>query len=251
MDKNYTITPKQAQSIIDIACSSWKIKLAREWGISMALNSSINISAIRYKEMREACTSDQHKLFDEIFGKYTPKVDFSILNDVDVFYVGTNNGYEFIFIGNKFWYEVPQGLNISNNSKITSKICTKDDVIELRPATRKETIRYLKEYLDIEIGEYVKIEGNRDPERIINVENNRIIAGHRYFSVGQISKIISPYEEGELILCRNDVRSNWEIARTTGKLEDGRVEIYSSDRAISLRRYHSKIIIKDGELILP
>ena len=69
--QNRTITAQQAQSIIDIAQAncSWKSRLARLWGAEIALKRNIEIIEDFYKEMRSACTSPQHKLFDEIFGK--------------------------------------------------------------------------------------------------------------------------------------------------------------------------------------
>lgn len=66
---------EQAQAIIDIACQTWKTKLAKLWGESMVLNKYVEISEEFYQEMRKACTQEQHKLFDEIFGpQYNYKV---------------------------------------------------------------------------------------------------------------------------------------------------------------------------------
>jgi hypothetical protein len=67
--KNRTLTPKNALRIIEIACSAWKSKLAEKWSVNIVLNSNINISEEFYTEMRKACTTDQSKVFDEIFGK--------------------------------------------------------------------------------------------------------------------------------------------------------------------------------------
>lgn len=64
-----TITAEQAQEIIDIACGTWKLKLASIWSIHIVLKSSIEITEDDYKEMRDACTDAQHELFDDIFGK--------------------------------------------------------------------------------------------------------------------------------------------------------------------------------------
>lgn len=63
------LKPKDAQRIIDIACSTWKVKLAAEWAKDIVLGLNIRIEEVRYKEMRNACTAKQHELFDEIFGK--------------------------------------------------------------------------------------------------------------------------------------------------------------------------------------
>lgn len=64
------MTGKQAQRIIDIACSTWKPRLAARWGKEIVLNTCITIYEDEYNTMREACCNDeQHTLFDEIFGE--------------------------------------------------------------------------------------------------------------------------------------------------------------------------------------
>lgn len=70
--KNYIITATQAQSIIDIACNSWKHRLAASWGGNIVLNKDIEIAEESYQEMREACTAHQNKLFDTIFPETNP-----------------------------------------------------------------------------------------------------------------------------------------------------------------------------------
>lgn len=68
--KNRTLKPSQAQSIINIACTGvWKPKLAKLWGESIVMGNDIPVTETFYKEMRKACTPDQNKLFDTIFGK--------------------------------------------------------------------------------------------------------------------------------------------------------------------------------------
>ncbi len=68
-----TITASQAMRIINAACHSWKGNLAEMWGKNIALQTqAIPVKEGFYKEMREACTTDQHKIFDEIFGKDEP-----------------------------------------------------------------------------------------------------------------------------------------------------------------------------------
>jgi hypothetical protein len=64
-----TIAHNQAQQIIDIACSAWKDKLFSWWGKKIVLKQEIQISENDYQTMRKACTDEQNKLFDEIFGK--------------------------------------------------------------------------------------------------------------------------------------------------------------------------------------
>jgi hypothetical protein len=67
-----TITYIDAQKIVDIACSTWKDLLFNSWGKDIVLKRYINIPSENYQEMRKACTSEQHKLFDEIFGEDKP-----------------------------------------------------------------------------------------------------------------------------------------------------------------------------------
>jgi hypothetical protein len=77
--KSRFLTPQNATRIIEIACSSWKSKLAKKWSVNIVLNSNIEISEEFYKEMRNACTTDQNKLFDEIFGKDEQLINVSEL----------------------------------------------------------------------------------------------------------------------------------------------------------------------------
>lgn len=63
------LKPSDAQRIINIACSSWKNRLAALWAVSIVKNQDIVINESFYKEMRKECTEPQHELFDEIFGK--------------------------------------------------------------------------------------------------------------------------------------------------------------------------------------
>jgi hypothetical protein len=66
---NRILKPNEAQSIIDAACATWKLKLAKLWSLHIVMDQNISITQEFYKEMRKACTDSQHKLFDEIFGK--------------------------------------------------------------------------------------------------------------------------------------------------------------------------------------
>lgn len=70
------ITWQQGQEIISAACNGWKTRLAVYWGSSIALKNNIEISERLYKEMRQACTREQHELFDKIFGKDEPECPY-------------------------------------------------------------------------------------------------------------------------------------------------------------------------------
>ena len=69
IQKERKLTPAQAQSIVDIACKTWKEKLVALWARDIVLGLDIIITEEFYKEMRNACTRPQHELFDKIFGK--------------------------------------------------------------------------------------------------------------------------------------------------------------------------------------
>lgn len=64
-----TLTRDNYKRIHDIACTTWKPKLQDWYGNKFAIQDEINIKGSEYKIMRNACTSKQHTLFDEIFGK--------------------------------------------------------------------------------------------------------------------------------------------------------------------------------------
>ena len=74
-----TITKEQAQSIVDSACSTWKEKLCAKWATSIVLGLSIDIDEKFYKEMRGACTKEQHELFDKIFGSDKKEIEWDKL----------------------------------------------------------------------------------------------------------------------------------------------------------------------------
>lgn len=62
------IKATDAKRIIDIACNTWAVLLAEKWGRDIVLNNDIKITDEFYTRMRHVCTTEQHVLFDEIFG---------------------------------------------------------------------------------------------------------------------------------------------------------------------------------------
>lgn len=54
--------------IYEIACTNWKTKLAEKFK-DLLIQDTVEVDEEYYKIMRAACTPEQHKLFDEIFGK--------------------------------------------------------------------------------------------------------------------------------------------------------------------------------------
>lgn len=77
--KNRILTPENATKIINIACSTWKSKLAEKWATNIVLGKDTEVSEEFYVEMRKACTSEQNTLFDEIFGKDEQLIDIADL----------------------------------------------------------------------------------------------------------------------------------------------------------------------------
>jgi hypothetical protein len=77
-NKQKTLTSTDAQKIIDISCSSWKPKLANLWSYNIIMRELIVVEETFYTEMRKACTAEQHKLFDEIFGKDIKEPSYKI-----------------------------------------------------------------------------------------------------------------------------------------------------------------------------
>lgn len=73
----FYLNPDAAQKIVNIACSEWKNKLAAMWASNIVLNKQIEITEAFYKEMRKACTKEQHQLFDDIFGKDEPTYQYT------------------------------------------------------------------------------------------------------------------------------------------------------------------------------
>lgn len=70
------INTTEAQEIINIACGTWKEKLAKRWSYDIIMGNQILVTDNQYKEMRNACTPDQHKLFDRIFGNDVENIPY-------------------------------------------------------------------------------------------------------------------------------------------------------------------------------
>jgi hypothetical protein len=98
-NKKRFITAKQAQSIINISCSTWKPRLAKLWSENIVLNEIIAIEESFYTEMRNACTESQNTLFDEIFG--TDKPIFTAKKDEWVVITDKGNDMSNVFSTNK------------------------------------------------------------------------------------------------------------------------------------------------------
>ena len=73
----FILSPENAENIIKAVCAVWKTKLAKLWAVNIILKQYNVIDEEFYKEMRKACTQDQYKLFDEIFGKDIPEYKYT------------------------------------------------------------------------------------------------------------------------------------------------------------------------------
>lgn len=78
-NKMRKITFIQAQLIIESACASWKTTLAEKWAVNIILKNDIEITESYYEKMRAACTPEQHKLFDQIFGPIKKEIEWDKL----------------------------------------------------------------------------------------------------------------------------------------------------------------------------
>ena len=118
--KNRILTPVNATRIINIACSTWKPKLAEKWATNIVLNKNTEVSEEFYQEMRKACTTDQNDLFDEIFGKDEQLIslnDLAIGEAMKVCDDGTTYGdYNGIIISRIWSEDNPRYVNVNNTS---------------------------------------------------------------------------------------------------------------------------------------
>jgi hypothetical protein len=66
---SYIIKYTEAQQIIDMACSSWKERLAVLWATSIVLKKDIEVSEELYNEGYDQANEKQKRVIDKIFGK--------------------------------------------------------------------------------------------------------------------------------------------------------------------------------------
>lgn len=70
MNKTIQFTPEQQQSTIDMACANWKLKLAQEFGQTIALRKNLEVTESRFKEYLAASTPEQLEKFKDMFTEY-------------------------------------------------------------------------------------------------------------------------------------------------------------------------------------
>jgi hypothetical protein len=81
----FNLNFEDAQKILGVACAGWRQNLVGKWGESLILNGHVKVSEGFYKEMRKACTAEQNRLFDEIFGKDTLDPIYVTHDGVEIF----------------------------------------------------------------------------------------------------------------------------------------------------------------------
>ena len=75
-----------------------------------------------------------------------PEIDFSILNDIDIFYISYIGGNDYLFVGENPYQDDVITYCISSQEKYNTKFCNKHHVKELRKATQEEIALYRQHY---------------------------------------------------------------------------------------------------------
>ena len=218
----FTLHKRDAQQIIDIACDNWKKKLSNKWS-NILFEDYVLVDEIFYKEMRKACTNVQNVLFDNIFGKDTPEINFNILNDEDVFIIKTDSGM-YLFKGSDPFNTKVLSYHCLDNFKFENIICSKEDVIELTKATEEEEQFYYTQYPKFKKGDWVKWSGINPVVSQIKKEgisNNcwgLVTPGHnnchekylRLATPEEIKEVNKPIP-GELYFVRDSESDEWKL----------------------------------------
>lgn len=259
------ITAKQAQSIIDIACNEWKKILSNRWAKYIVLGNSVKISDYFYKDMRIACTKKQHALFDTIFKE---DIDFSILNDKDIFYLKSKVlgfEYEYLCKGGNPFEETVKGFDLKKEERFKNVCSTKDCIIEFRLATEEERELFELSWCDYKVGDYITCvedgynnarhpdyiyegafaKGSNKTQKIVKIEmfeGNLVAVGDKggvarlnlknAFRLATEEEInFYPYKDGELIFVKNIHENMWELRYTNGKLNNlGKILCYANQQ---------------------
>lgn len=198
----FKLTKEDSLKIYDVACKDWKSKLAKKWGEEMFIYNYTSITKEFYDEMRNACNSKQHKVLDEIFG-VDDEIDFSILNNIDVFYVECKSGNTYLFKGKDAFTKDTKTTKIftfqTNRTEI-NWVCAEEAVKELRLATKEEI-------------------------ELFNQHFNPC-----------------PYKDGELIFVKDDSWGIWQLRYATGEIRNNEVAAYMSQKTsgdYATYKYHA------------
>lgn len=77
-DIKASITPAEALSIIEIACTDWKKKLATQWGPNIVLEVDVPVTNGFYNAMINASNDFQKKVIENIFNKLSCSSEMEI-----------------------------------------------------------------------------------------------------------------------------------------------------------------------------
>lgn len=195
-----------ARKIIDSACNSWKERLLQDWNKELILKDFVMIEETFYKEMRNECTSNQHRLFDEIFGK-----DFKIGDWVYVI-----NGGNGAFGANDFIGQITDRKTAQEKGYKGYSTLHKEDA-PLYVTNGITSWGLCKGY---EIRKATQ-------EEINKVENP------------------CPYKKGELIFIKLQGSDIWHVRYATGRMLNELVEVYvnqlKESSSVTLSNKHAKL----------
>jgi len=117
------------------------------WADDLVLNDCVLIPYPHYLELKEIVDK---KVLEEIFGV---EVDFSILNEEDVFYIEAISNYSklafsFVVKGKKFFEENVNFVELENSIERSDygKTCDKENIVLLRKANKKEEEIHYKHF---------------------------------------------------------------------------------------------------------
>lgn len=188
----FKLTEENGKRIINSACLSWKSKLADKWAKDFILYGFTIIEEDFYKEMRKACTPEQNTLFDEIFGKDEEE------------------------------YKVGDWVVVKNHEEagIGNAIFTKNYITKLEERRRVNNgILYNESAFVVlsDAGFYTQITKNCIKRKATDEEIEKV-------------RKVCPYKDGELIFVKDDIQHIWALRYSTGKMINGKAEVYFSQK---------------------
>ena len=146
-----TLTRRNLQRIHELACSKWKTKL-QDMFPALSIHDEMVIKESVYRSMREACTSEQHKLFNEIFGNGNickpndwVKIVWDYNKDIDVFKVLTISDDGVLSVPGTFSRKDKDGKIENIPTGKTSLFCYYDDRRTMEVITEEEAVTIMWE----------------------------------------------------------------------------------------------------------
>lgn len=134
------LSHEDAKRIYAIACGEWKTRLLKKWGPAFLTDTVIHVNETEYKDMRKACTSGQHDLFDEIFGAD------EFMPIIDKFYKRKSDGVIMQVKAIEKSYKTISGPVIKNLT-ILSQEHWNPDMVELEEISKEEAIQAVRDIL--------------------------------------------------------------------------------------------------------